>query len=216
VVFGGALVLLLGLPLVPARYWERVASITDESKDETGSREARKQLFRESTQAFLENPLTGVGAGQFKNWNPEGRVQPWRESHDVFLQVAAELGLGGLAIFVFLVARAGLSVVWTRRVLRRVRYASSPRAKRAPPDRPVPPLDRDELDWFDAHSATMAASVTGWLVCALFASIAYNWTFYYVLALAVAPRIVLLDRTPAPRASLQGVPQPRFEAVVQA
>ena len=31
--------------------------------------------------AFLENPLTGVGAGQFKNWNPEGAIQPWHESH---------------------------------------------------------------------------------------------------------------------------------------
>ena len=38
--------------------------------------------------------MTGVGAGQFKNWNPQGRVQPWRESHDVLLQVAAELGVG--------------------------------------------------------------------------------------------------------------------------
>ena len=27
-------------------------------------------------------------------------------------------------------------------------------------------------------------------VCALFASVAYNWTFYYLLALAVAPALV--------------------------
>ena len=34
----------------------------------------------------------------------------------------------------------------------------------------------------------MTAALAGWFVCALFASVAYNWTFYYLLALAVAPR----------------------------
>jgi hypothetical protein len=49
-------------------------------------------------------------------------------------------------------------------------------------------------------------------VCALFASVAYNWTFYYLLALAATPRDVLLDRIPRARASVQRIPQPRFEA----
>ena len=41
------------------------------------------------------------------------------------------------------------------------------------------------------HSAAMAAALAGWFVCALFASVAYNWTFYYLLALAAAPRDIL-------------------------
>jgi hypothetical protein len=40
----------------------------------------------------------------------------------------------------------------------------------------------------------MAAGLAGWFVCAMFASVASNWTFYYVLALAVAGRELLLDR----------------------
>ena len=40
----------------------------------------------------------------------------------------------------------------------------------------------------------MAAALAGWFVCALFASVAYNWTFYYLLALAIAPREILRDR----------------------
>jgi hypothetical protein len=51
-----------------------------------------------------------------------------------------------------------------------------------------------EAEFLDAHSAAMAASIAGWFVCALFASVAYNWTFYYLLALAAAPRYILLDR----------------------
>jgi O-antigen ligase len=88
-VIGGVISVALVAPMLPSSYWTRIASITDSSLDETGSREARRQLFHESLQAFVENPITGVGAGEFKNWNPDGRQQPWRESHDVLLQVAA-------------------------------------------------------------------------------------------------------------------------------
>jgi hypothetical protein len=35
-------------------------------------------------------------------------------------------------------------------------------------------------------------------VCALFASIAYDWTFYYLLALTVAAREITRDRLPLP------------------
>ena len=40
----------------------------------------------------------------------------------------------------------------------------------------------------------MTAAVAGWFFSTLFASVAYNWTFYYLLALAIAPREILLDR----------------------
>ncbi len=200
-VIGGALLAAMALPMVPSSYWERLSSITDQSKDDTGSREARETLFRESWQAFTENPLTGVGAGQFKNWNPEGRQQPWRESHDVLLQVAAELGVAGLLVFSYLILRAGLCVRETRRLLRRVqrnrRGTKAPGASAAP----VPRLTPSEEDFFETHSTAMAASVAGWFICALFASVAYNWTFYYVLALAAAPRDIMLSRLAVSRAA---------------
>jgi hypothetical protein len=40
----------------------------------------------------------------------------------------------------------------------------------------------------------MSAALAGWFCCALFASVAYNWTFYYLLALATAPQGILEDR----------------------
>ena len=48
------------------------------------------------------HPLTGVGAGQFKNYNPADRLEPWRETHNVLLQIAAELGIFGLLVFLLL------------------------------------------------------------------------------------------------------------------
>lgn len=195
-VIGGALAVALSLPMLPGSYWNRLASITDASKDETGSREARKIVFRESLQAFAQNPLTGVGAGQFKNWNPDGREQPWHESHDVLMQVASELGIGGLLLIGYLIVRAGLSVRESRRLLRRAR-GGPPRGRwqgagATPPRQAV--IAPGEAAFLDIHTAAMAASITGWFVCALFASVAYNWTFYYLLALAAAPRDILRDR----------------------
>ncbi len=159
---------MCALPVLPDTYWQRIASITDESKDDVQSSQARRRLFSESFDAFMANPLTGVGAGEFKDWNPLQRTEAWHESHNVWLQVGAELGIFGLAAFLFLVFRAFYSVFRTRRLLR-----------------------RDPSEILDAHSAAMAASLTGWLVCAFFASVAYNWTFYYLLALAAAPREIL-------------------------
>jgi O-antigen ligase len=186
---------VLALPMLPDSYWERVASITNKDLDQTGSREARSVLLQESFAAFAAHPLTGVGAGQFKNYNPEGRQEAWRESHNVLLQVAAELGIFGISVFLFLIGRALYAPIQTRRLLR----AAAP--GRRPDDRAdrVPPLARNEYDAISMHSAALTASIVGWLVCALFASVAYHWTFYYLLALAAAPREYLLARVRARR-----------------
>jgi O-antigen ligase len=189
VVLAAVLALICALPILPSTYWRRIASITDESKDDTGSREARQTLLHESLQAFVENPMVGVGAGEFKDWNNDKREQAWHESHNVWLQVAAELGAVGLAVFTFMVARAVIAVFQTRRML-----ARAGRQRRGGTPSPLPP---DTADWMDAHSAAVTASIAGWLVCALFASVAYNWTFYYLLALAATPRDMLRTVVPA-------------------
>ncbi len=192
IAFGAVLLLVLALPFMPASYWHRISSITDESRDETGSREARRILLRESFTAFLQHPVTGVGAGQFKNYDPEGRQEAWRESHNVILQVAAELGIFGVLAFMFLVTRAAMAGAQVRRLLRRAGHAP-PRSRRpAPADETT--VTRAEASWMRAHTAAMSAALAGWFVCALFSSVAYNWTFYYLLALAIAPREILLDR----------------------
>jgi O-antigen ligase len=203
VVVAGALAVMCALPLAPSSYWRRMASIADSSKDDYQSSDARRQLFGESFDAFVQNPLTGVGAGEFKDWNPQGRTQAWHESHNVWLQVASELGILGVSAMAFLVIRGFLSVIQTRRLLKRLRPATSRRRKAAAtPEVPQPAgLSEYDASLIDAHSAAMAASLVGWFVCAFFASVAYNWTFYYLLVLAAAPREILRARTvPAPAA----------------
>jgi O-antigen ligase len=191
IVFAGVLAIGLSIPLLPESYFERLASITDEEKDQTGSREARSILLRESFAAFVENPLTGVGAGQFKNYDPEGRQEAWRESHNFILQVAAELGIFGLATILFLVGRAIYAPMQTRRLLRAMAPGGGRRGTRRGDGPPLSPADHEMIS---THAAALSAALVGWFVCALFASVAYHWTFYYLLALAAAPRDYLLQR----------------------
>ena len=195
---------MCALPLVPGSYWYRIASITDDSKDDTGSRDARETLMRESLQAYVENPIVGVGAGEFKDWNNDTREQAWHESHNVWLQVAAELGTAGLLVFAFVVFRAFLAVVQTRRLLR-------VRRRRRDVGPALTPADRTTLE---AHSVAIAASLAGWFVCAFFASVAYNWTFYYLLALAAAPRDILRAALPRPARAAQEPVKPGAPAMV--
>ena len=190
VVFAVALAGMLALPLLPSSYWQRLASIADKDLDQTGSREARSVLLKESFEAFVAHPLTGVGAGQFVNYNPEGRQEAWRESHNSVLQVASELGIVGLSIFFFLLARAAYAPMQTRRLLRSL----APDRKPSRTGAELPALDPDEHALLSLHAAALSAAFAGWFVCALFASVAYHWTFYYLLALATAPREYLLVR----------------------
>jgi O-antigen ligase len=189
-VLAGVVAIMCALPILPDGYYRRLESITDGSKDDSNSRSARQRLFGESFDAFLENPITGVGAGNFKAWNPQ-RAEAWHETHNIWLQVAAELGVFGLVAFLFIVTRAYNAVYQTRRLLKRLRARK--------PGGPVPDISPDDASVLDAHSAAMAASLVGWFVCAFFASVAYNWTFYYLLALAAAPAAILRERLPVAR-----------------
>jgi len=199
-VVAGAFAVMCALPLLPSQYWYRIASITDSSKDDYQSSDARRELMREGFKAFLENPITGVGAGQFKDYKPLERAQAGHETHNVWLQVASEIGLFGFLTFTFLVIRGFLGVWQTRRLLARSRAAAAAARRRTPPRKPIVAPAVSEYDGIllDGHSAAMAASLAGFFVCSFFSPIAYGWTFYYLLALAVAPRDILRALIPAP------------------
>ena len=185
---------LLAMPFMPASFWSRMATIADEQLDKahyTGSSAARRQVMQEGIDAFLTFPLTGVGAGQFKNYNPPERKERWRETHNALIQVAAETGIFGFAVFMFLIVRGGMAAARTRRLLSRPRKGSDPLGLVMSDD------DRRSLY---ALTAALTAGLCGWFTCAMFASVAYSWTFYYLLALIVAARELARVRLSAARA----------------
>jgi O-antigen ligase len=184
---------LIVVPAAPPSIWSRVASIVEPEEDETGSREARVELMKEGWKTFLDHPLTGVGVSQFKNYNPPERKEMWRETHNVLLQVLAELGIGGGICFLFLMWCTAVALVDTRRLLKRERW----RMRRAGPEDPPPALSVRELDQLNMHVIAATAGFAGWFTCAQFASIGYYWTYYYLLALIVIAREVARTRVKA-------------------
>ena len=188
---------LLATPLVPASFWTRMATIVDEEQDKkfTGSAEARRVVMQEGIAAFLERPITGVGAGQFRNYNPPGRKERWRETHNAVIQVAADTGIFGLAAFVFLIIRCAMAAARTRRML------SRPRRRDAADPIRLTMNDRDRESLY-ACAAAMTAGLAGWFTCAMFASVAYSWTFYYLLALTVAARELVRGRLATARVAM--------------
>ena len=149
--------------------------------------------MQEGIDAFLDHPLTGVGAGQFKNYNPAGRKERWKETHNALIQVAAETGLLGLLLFSFLIVRGAMAAMTTRSMLR-------PPRRRSGPDLLATVLTDNERRILHAHTIGMTVALVGWFACSMFASVAYGWTFYYLLALIVAARELTRDRLAAARA----------------
>jgi O-antigen ligase len=183
-------VIVLSMPLMPSAFWARMSSILDEQQDQreyTGSREARRELMQEGIDVFVERPLTGVGVGQFQNYNPAWRKERWREAHNALIQVASETGILGLLAFSFLIVRAFIAARSTRLMLR------GPRRRGSPDPLAGVMSARDRIVLSD-HATAMTIALIGWFTCALFASVAYNWTFYYLLALIASGHELTRDR----------------------
>jgi O-antigen ligase len=133
-----ALALVLLLAAVPA-YRERVATLgsisgaTARAGEQTTADQSTRSRTTEMLAAglaFLDHPLLGVGPGEFPDHyqdyahrigievreetrsGPDKGELPRRESHDIVLGVAADLGLAGLAAF------GAVIVVTCRRLLR--------------------------------------------------------------------------------------------------
>jgi O-antigen ligase len=186
---------MLILPALPQSFLSRMATITEGETDPGGSREERKQLLKNAWAVFLEYPLTGVGAGQFQTVELNGRTL-WRETHNAPLQVATELGIFGAIAFFFLIYRGFGAAIWTRKRLSWI-YRRRPGKQARSGNGEEDGLSDRERVFLQTHGAAMVASLTGWFVCSLFASVAFNWTFYYVLGLSVTARDVIRARAHA-------------------
>ena len=191
VILGGVVTGMLVLPMLPQTFWDRMESITDADKDTTGSREQRRELMEEAWNVFLQHPLTGIGAGQFQNFGEPGATKKWRVTHNAYLQVAAELGIFGLIFFLVIVWKGFSAAWWTRRHLN---WIYRRRSRKKPAADPEDGLTADERYFLQTHGAAMLACMTGWFICAIFASVAFNWTIYYLVGLSVTARDVIRAR----------------------
>jgi O-antigen ligase len=111
-----ALALLAAWWLMPGRIDERYLSLTDISSDYNVSSEGgRLKLWQAAIELSLTNPVTGVGVNCFSWAHFLAKVAAGdtylveHAVHNSFLQVAAEVGLFGFAIYVLITARSLLT-----------------------------------------------------------------------------------------------------------
>jgi hypothetical protein len=93
------IIALVAIPLLPAAYTHRFESIY-EDKSAVGAENSvgqRKEILVDATKVFLAHPL-GIGVGAFPIVRAEvfGRTQ---DTHNLYLEVATNLGVQGLIIF---------------------------------------------------------------------------------------------------------------------
>jgi O-antigen ligase len=165
---------LVAVPLLPAGYVSRIASIASVDSDPTGSAQARWDDTRAALRIVARRPLLGVGLGMNVLALNEERGITWTAVHNVYLQQGVDLGLPGLAVFVALLARS---------------IRSARQVQRAEPASGRQPL---------LHLGQgIEISLWGFAVSGFFYPVAYHFYFYLIAGLAAAAATL---RSPAPAA----------------
>lgn len=155
-------VLLVGfVALAPGGYGTRVLSIFDSSLDPNASSSMRRQVLWRSLYVAANNPFFGVGIGNF----PIMSIR-MLESHNAYTQVAAEMGVAALAVYV-------LFVVTPLRRLARIERET---------------FESRRASKFHYRAIGLQAGLAAYMVSSFFASVAYQWYIYYLVAYAVTLR----------------------------
>jgi O-antigen ligase len=166
----GALVfaIILFLALAPGSYSGRLATVFNSGADLTGSSTQRTEVLKRSVWVALRYPLFGVGIGNFHFQSPREL-----ESHNAYTQVASEMGLGALVIYLLL-------LIHPLRRLRRIENES---------------YSKPEQARFYYLSVGLQASLVGFMVSSFFGAVAYQWYLYYLVAYAVCLHRLYIIKT---------------------
>lgn len=142
---------------------ERLESIFDRERDSAGSIQARITSLKSGIDSFLQNPLLGVGVACFEiaEGATHGNVGKWNAAHNMWIEVAAETGVFGLAGFVGCL----FSIL---KSLARVRRSASNDLK------------------VRSMAEGLLCSAVGFMVCGTFLSHSDSWNLFYLIGLTVA------------------------------
>jgi O-antigen ligase len=157
---------------MPGGYAGRISSIFNMGQDPTGSSQARRDLLERAAVVAFYHPFVGVGMGNYHIYSIGEQV-----SHNSYLEVAAELGLVGLAAYLVLIFAPLRSL---RKIERETETQDLP-----PPLRNFNTPRDKEIHYL---SIALQAVLMAYIVCSFFGSIQYQWFLYYPVAYAIALR----------------------------
>jgi putative inorganic carbon (hco3(-)) transporter len=159
---------------LPAESFERYLTIPQYQKDESAM--TRLAVWKAGASMCVDHPLTGVGAGTFEtvygNWyiDRKGAGNIWRAAHSSYIEIAAELGVVGLVVFLAILGSALFSLRETRQLLKQLAIAD-------------PHYCAQDIRWLDRLNSSLFAAIVGFLVGAAFLSRGYDMIFMILLAL---------------------------------
>jgi putative inorganic carbon (HCO3(-)) transporter len=111
-----ALVALILLATASDQYWQQMGTITSDTDYNHTSESGRLQIWSRGIGYMLQNPVLGLGPGNFQT--AEGTLSPlaerqqfgigvrWNAPHNSLVQIGAELGIPGVALYVAVIASA--------------------------------------------------------------------------------------------------------------
>ncbi len=170
------LILALGsIPFLSSNYVEEMQSITDPTDS---TREARLYSWRLGWKMFKDNPVFGVGAGNYpwrvqeyeirsNEWNPGDKLHGGRVAHSLYFTLLPEYGLVGTAIYLLIL------VIMIQRYIRLNRRFKALGA----------PYDEGDLAML---SRAAGPALLGFLVGATFISVLYYPMFWLLIGFLLA------------------------------
>lgn len=188
-VIGAVIVMLL-----PDQYIERFKSIGGKEK-EGNSKGTRMEIISDAWTIFLENPL-GVGVASFpaKRMERFGREQ---DTHNLYLEVATNLGIQGLVVFLLMVGSLMLLLRRSTSAFEAQRRRLGQLARGAPPAlrRHLGRHDRD-LQFLVAVAHATGGFIFIRLILGLFGMDLYEiyWWFAAGIALSLSGLVVTTGR----------------------
>lgn len=158
-----AVVGVVVFPLLPDQYVERFKSIGGKEA-EGNSKETRIVILKDAWEVLLRNPI-GVGVASF----PAVRLQMFnrkQDTHNLYLEVATNLGVHGFAVFCFLIYAMFAAIAEARRMLNRESRRLLTLLKSPELSPSLMPLIRRELDDL-RYLHAVAQATAGFLVVRL-------------------------------------------------
>jgi O-antigen ligase len=157
-----AAALFVLLAAAPGGYGDRLFTILHTAGDKTGSAQERQEILKRAIVVAARHPIIGVGMNNFHIYSYKERV-----AHNSYLEISAELGLGGLIAYLILIFSP-------MRSLKRIEAQTS--------------LSPEQSVGRELHllSVAVQGAMIAYIVCSAFTSIEYLWYLYYPVAFAVA------------------------------
>jgi putative inorganic carbon (hco3(-)) transporter len=178
----GVILGVVALPMIPQQYIERFASITGSEK-EGQSKYRRIEILQDAVTIFSEHPFgVGVAAFPFVRQERFGRTQ---DTHNLYLEVATNLGIQGFIIWAVLIIAVFKSI---RRLSNSLDKQIEQLGARGPPADPKSPLAKHLADLRLMQAILLAAS--GYIVIRLsigfFGMDLYEVYWWFTMGIVIA------------------------------